>query len=375
VRIAVAGAGIAGLTAAIALARRGFSVDLFERALDLQEVGAGIQLSPNAALVLEKLGVADDLAGTLTEPEAVEIRTASSGALLARIPLGASARRRWSAGYSVVHRADLHKGLLAAARRDPRITLALRADVHDVRATDSGVVFSAGGRRHLADLLVAADGVHSRIRTTWFGHSGARPLGRMAWRATLPMAEVPDAAARDVTGLWLAPGAHLVHYPVHGGASLNVVAIAAAEAASRPPEKRFGAKLRPLLAAVPEWIPWPLVTVDERLRWAQGRVVLIGDAAHAMAPSAAQGGAQAIEDGWALAASVANTPSDPAEALVTYEGVRRRRIERIARAAKRNLTLYELSGFPALFRDLALRLSPAAFLLRRLDWIYGHRPD
>jgi salicylate hydroxylase len=375
VRIAVAGAGIAGLTAAIALARRGFSVDLFERALDLQEVGAGIQLSPNAALVLERLGVAADLASMLTEPEAVEVRTASSGALLARIPLGASARRRWGASYSVVHRADLHKGLLAAARRDPRITLALRADVHDVRATDSGVVFSAGGRRHLADLLVAADGVHSRIRTTWFGHPGATPLGRVAWRATLRMADVPDAAARAVTGLWLAPGAHLVHYPVHGGASLNVVAIAAAEAASRPPEERFGAKLRPLLAAVPEWIPWPLVTVDERLRWAQGRVVLIGDAAHAMAPSAAQGGAQAIEDGWALAASVAATPSDPAEALVTYERMRRRRIERIARAAKRNLTLYELSGFPALFRDLALRLSPAAFLLRRLDWIYGHRPD
>jgi salicylate hydroxylase len=375
VRIAVAGAGIAGLTAAIALGRRGFSVDLFERALDLQEVGAGIQLSPNAAFVLERLGVADDLAGTLTEPEAVEIRTASSGALLARIPLGASARRRWGASYSVVHRADLQAGLLAAARRERRITLALRADVHDVRATDSGVVFSAGGRRHLADLLVAADGVHSRIRTTCFGHSGARPLGRMAWRATLPMADAPDAADRGVTALWLAPGGHVVHYPVHGGASLNVVAIAAAKAASRPPAKRFGPKLQPLLAAVPEWTPWPLVAIDERLPWAQGRVVLIGDAAHAMAPSAAQGGAQAIEDGWALAASLAKTPSDPIQALLRYESVRRRRIERIARGAMRNLTLYELSGYPAVLRDLALKLSPAAFLLRRLDWIYARRPD
>ena len=372
---AVAGAGIAGLTAAIALARRGFSVDLFERAPDLQEVGAGIQLSPNATSVLEQLGMTDGLAGALTEPEAVEVRAASSGALLARIPLGTRARRRWGAAYSVVHRADLQAALLAAARRERRITLALRADVHDVRATDGGVVFSAGGRGHRADLLVAADGVHSRIRTTWFGHSGARPLGRTAWRATLPIAEVPAAIGRAVTGLWLAPHGHLVHYPVRGGASLNVVAIAAAEPASRPPEKRFGPKLQPLFAAIPEWIPWPLVTVDARPRWAQGRVVLIGDAAHAMAPSAAQGGAQAIEDGWALAASLAATPGDPIQALVSYESVRRPRVERIARGAMRDLRLYELSGLPALFRDLALRLSPAAFFLRRLDRIYAQRPD
>jgi salicylate hydroxylase len=375
VRIAVAGAGIAGLTAAIALARRAFSVDLFERAPDLQEVGAGIQLSPNAAFILERLGVADDLAGTVVEPEAVEIRTASRGALIARIPLGTNARQRWGAPYCVVHRADLQQALVAAARREQRIALALRADVHDVRATESGVVFSAGGRRHLADLLVAADGVHSRIRMTWFGHSGATPLGRMAWRATLPMTDVPDATVGAVTSLWLAPGGHLVHYPVHGGASLNVVAIAAAEAASRPPQKRFGPKLQPLLDAVPEWTPWPLVTVDEGSRWAQGRVVLIGDAAHAMAPSAAQGGAQAIEDGWALAAFLAATPSEPVQALSRYESARRRRVERIARVAKRNLTLYELSGFPALLRDVALRVSPAAFLLSRLDWIYGQRPD
>jgi salicylate hydroxylase len=375
VRIAVAGAGIAGLAAAIALAQRGFEVDLFERARDLDEIGAGIQLSPNAVAALERLGVAGELPETV-EPRAIEIRDAPTGRALARLPLGAAARKRYGAPYLLIHRADLQAGLLDAARREERISVHLHAEVHDIRATDGGAAFDAGGRSHRADLLIAADGVHSGIRTGYFGHAGPEPIGFTAWRATLAAADVPSPIPRDSTGLWLAPGAHLVHYPVRGGAELNIVAIARTAApAAAPPQERLGSVLRPLIGRVRNWRPWPLLAVDPTRAWARGRVALIGDAAHAMSPSAAQGGAQAIEDAWVLARSLADGADDPTTALLSYESGRRSRVERIAREARRNLIVYDLPRFPAVGRNVLLRALPATLFLSRLDWLFDWKPE
>jgi salicylate hydroxylase len=372
--IAVAGAGIAGLTSAIALAARGFSVDLFERAPLFEEVGAGIQLSPNATSVLRRLGVLAGLAESLVEPRAIEIRDARDGARLAAIPLGETARRRYGAPYCLIHRADLQAGLLAAARSTDAIQLHIGMEVAALTAPENEVAFAAGGEERRADILVAADGVRSSIRAGHFGHPGPRPLGRTAWRATLPAVEVPEPIRRDATGLWLGPGGHLVHYPVRGGKSLNVVVIAG-ESSAAPPMYPFGREARRLIDVVPEWTPWPLFGVDPARSWVRGRVALIGDAAHAMAPSAAQGGAQAIEDAWVLAAALAERPDDPAAALRHYELRRRPRVERVVTEANRNLAIYNMRGLAAAARNIVLGAMSPERLLARLDWLYGWKPD
>lgn len=375
VRIAIAGAGIAGLAASVALAERGFSVDIYERAATLEEMGAGIQLSPNAMAVLESLGVAAHLAGRLVEPRGLEIREAKQGRLLTRIPLGDAARRRYGAPYALIQRADLHAGLLAAARRQVRVAIRLGAPVKDITTDDGGVSFRAGPESLSADLLVAADGVRSDIRTGFFGHPGAEESGHIAWRATLARADIPEGISRDSTGLWLGPGAHLVHYPVHGGAKLNLVVIAeASEPSPTPPVERFGAAAGALLAVIPDWTFWRVLTVDATRQWTRGPVALIGDSAHAMVPSAAQGGAQAIEDAWVLAEALHAQPADPARALVAFERVRRARVERTVREAGRNLTIYHLGGLSAVLRNAAISLLPRPLHIARLDWIYGWKP-
>jgi salicylate hydroxylase len=374
-RIAVAGAGIAGLSSALALAARGFSVDLFERAAVLEEIGAGIQLSPNATAVLDRLGVADGLADAIVEPEAIELYAARTGARLAGIPLGAAVRQRYGAPYWLIHRADLQTGLLAAARSNPAIELHLDAEVGALSVSETDVSFPAGAQEHRADILLAADGLRSSIRTGHFGHPGPKPFGRTAWRATLPAAEAPKTVRRDATGLWLGPGGHMVHYPVHGGESLNVVVVGSDETGGAPPLEPFGSDARRLIDAVAEWTPWPLFGVDPAPPWVSGRVALVGDAAHAMAPSAAQGGAQAIEDAWVLAAALAERSDDLPAALRSYETTRRSRVEKIAREAARNLAVYNMRGPPAAARNFVLKMLPESRMLQRVDWLFGWTPQ
>lgn len=374
-RVAIAGAGIAGLTAAIALAARGFSIALYERAPSLEEVGAGIQLSPNATALLQRLGILDALRKAIVEPEAIDIRDARNGARLAAVPLGETARARYGAPYGLIHRSDLQAGLIAAARQNNAIDIHLNSEVDDLHSTQSGVTFAVRGQDHRADLFIAADGVRSTIRQTYFGHTGATPLGRTAWRATMPAADAPAFVRREATVLWLGLGGHLVHYPVRAGRDLNVVVIAGDEPGTAPPAKPFGRSTRQLIDAVADWTPWPLYGVDATRPWVRGRVVLIGDAAHAMAPSAAQGGAQAIEDAWVLAAKLTEGTDDPVAALHGYERARRARVERIVREARRNLSVYNMRGLSAAARNIVLGTMSSERLLQRLDWLYGWTPD
>ncbi len=373
-RIAVAGGGIAGLTASIALASRGFQVTVYERAAALEEVGAGIQLSPNAMAVLDRLGIMPALAGRLFEPEALVIREARNGVTLTRLPLGKTARARYGAPYCTLHRADLQAALFATARSHAAIDIRLQSELRDATSRDDGVAFRVGDEERMADLLVGADGLNSTIRTGFLRHSGPRPIGRTAWRATLPAAVAAGLAPLDVTGLWLGEGAHLVHYPVRAGEMLNVVAIAAGEGTA-PPHLPFGPSAQRLLDAVENWTPWPLRMVDCKAPWTRGRVALLGDAAHAMPPSAAQGGAQAIEDGWVLASCLARTPERPQHALTRFEALRRPRVERVVAESQRNLVTYELRGLSATLRNTVLRSLPARLLVSRLDWLFGWRPE
>lgn len=372
-RVAVAGAGIAGLTSAIALAARGFKVDVYERAARLEEIGAGIQLSPNATSVLEQLGVMAELRERVSEPETLAIRDALTGTLLSRLPLGRSCRERYGAPYVTLHRADLQQALFATARRHDGIAFAFGASVEAIEARSSGVNFMAGGAGRHADLLVAADGVHSRIRMEHFRQSGPKSLGRTAWRATLDSAVTAHLVALDEVGLWLGAGGHLVHYPILGGGKLNLVVIAKGETPD-PPMSPFGLAARKLAELSSSWIASPLLAIDAHEEWTTTNVVLVGDAAHGMAPSSAQGGAQAIEDAWVLAEVLAQSKSEVQRALATFSRLRQSRVQRVAGAAQRNLNAFELEGVPARLRNILLRVLPATLFNLQLDWLFGWKP-
>jgi salicylate hydroxylase len=241
-----------------------------------------------------------------------------------------------------------------------------------IEATASGVDFTVGGAGRHADLLVAADGVHSDIRKEFFGYSGPRSLGRTAWRATLDASQVAGLVALDEVGLSLGAGGHMVHYPISGESKLNLVVIAKGETPA-PPTSPFGPAARKLIALPSGWIVSPLLATDAEKEWSKDKVLLVGDSAHAMAPSSAQGGAQAIEDAWTLAAMLES--GDAVRAFASYSRLRGPRVKRVADAALRNLNGYELQGVPANIRNALLRVLPATLFNSQLDWLFGWKPE
>lgn len=368
--IAIAGAGIGGLTAALALARAGFAVTLAERAAALSEVGAGIQISPNAGRVLAQLGLEEAIAARATEPEAIVVRSGSHGGTLATIA-ATEFRRRYGLPYRVMHRAYLQAVLLEAVRAEPAINLRLGAET------------SAPGD---ADAMIAADGVWSSHRDAMPGAARAVPSERTAWRATVPAAALPEGARSNAIGLWLGPGAHLVHYPVRQGTAVNIVAIVED---ARNNDRAWNAPGDPALlagrfagwadapqaivAASPTWQTFAIATVNSDGPWVSGKTALLGDAAHAMLPFLAQGAAMAIEDA-AVVASALSASDDVTAALAAYERERKQRVARVAAASARTGAWYHATGARALARDAALRIGSAALVLGTNDWIYRWRP-
>jgi salicylate hydroxylase len=387
-RLLVAGGGIGGLAAALALSRKGFEVSLFERASALSEVGAGLQLSPNAARILRELGVEACLDPVLGRPEALVIRS-SGGRVILEMPLGDAAERRWGAPSWVAHRGDLLAALADAARAEPNITLTLGARVTACAESDgaiSATIVRGDGThaREDGDILIAADGVHSTLRRQFLGDGPARYTGRCAFRAMIPIDEVPGALRRNATGLWLGPRGHLVHYPLRGGAIVNLVAVAADR---RSPEEGwdhaagreevlerfadFSEDARALLGVPQTWRRWALFDRAPEQRWPAGRTILLGDAAHPMPPFLAQGASMAIEDAAVLARCLGE--ADVPRALERYRAARLPRVARVQREAARNAIAFHLPGPFALARDLAMRVIGAEGFAARYDWLYGWR--
>jgi salicylate hydroxylase len=380
-RIAIAGAGIAGLSAALALSARGFSVDVFERSPALEEVGAGIQLSPNATRLLERFGLAEALLPVSVEPAAIAIRGARDLRLRASVPLGALARERWGASYKVLHRADLQAALLKAVESEPSIRLTTGVEIEGVEFDEDGAALIFGDGQTDAErytLAIGADGVGSRLRATLPGASARRETGWTAWRR-LVAAEAREALAlgeampTDRVTTFVHPRFHLVAYPVKGGRAFNLVLLAPSSCAS-PAEAMQGAHFRfaALTQSQERWGSWPISEVDPKGPWHDPRgLVLIGDAAHAMTPHAAQGAAMAIEDGFALAARLAGE-ADLATALARFEAIRRPRIERVAERGRFNARVWHASGVVSLGRDIVLKVRRGASLAADLDWLYDH---
>jgi salicylate hydroxylase len=389
--IIVAGAGIGGLTASLALAAEGFGVIVIEKAEQLENIGAGLQLSPNASRILIGLGLQHHLAPHVFVPEGISIMSARTGKEIGRIPLGEPTETRYGAPYWIAHRADLQSALIARVQQNPAIALRLGTEFKSAISGTSNIRVvqrrGAGQVEETALALIGADGVRSVVRQEIFPESMASFTGRVAWRGTIDAAQLPPTIDGRRTQLWLGANAHLVAYPMSGGQRLNVVAIScgAGDAAgwndiANASDIRQQFKLdqwpsaaRAIVDAVDGWRRWSLFSVDASGPWVHDRVALLGDAAHAMLPFNAQGAAMAIEDAAVLAGSLGRRPDDIPAALKDYAKARQPRVKRVQLAARRVGQIYHLSGALALARDLTMGILGGERLLSRQDWIYNWR--
>lgn len=389
--VVIAGAGIAGLTAALAFAARGFRVELVERADSFGAIGAGLQLSPNATHLLGELGLLEQLRELAVQPDAVVLRRAAALDELARVRLGAYAEERWGAPYLVVHRADLHAVLARAVEAHAAISLRRGTEAVSVDSGQAGAALRLRGAQPARGVLVVgADGVWSALRSQ-MSATPPRFSGRLAWRAVVPadseggsVARALDGGQRNVVAL-LHPGAHLVIYPVQSGCAYNLVAFSPGSMQKQewegPADKSLllgalrgaDAKMIQMIEAA-SWTTWPVYTVNPRRRWTQGNVALVGDAAHAMSPYAAQGAAMAIEDAVTLSYA-ASAPGGSLEAgLRQWEAERRHRVLKVARRGVLNRLAWHAGGPAGRARDLFLQTQSPERLAQSLDWLYGWVP-
>ncbi len=387
--LVIAGAGIAGLTAALALSARGFPVVVAERVESLSDIGAGIQIAPNAGRVLADLGLDTTIAAAATEPAAIDVHDGPTGRLIVAIATP-EFRKRYGFPYRVIHRADLQSILAAAAVR-AGIRVDLGTTVEGYAAEADGLLvrthkIGRGAELLPAAALIGADGVWSTLRETIAASARPATTGRTAWRAIIPADVARDLVAPNHVGLWLGPDAHLVHYPVARGAAVNLVAIVegswnkrgwSAPGDAADLARRFSgwsAAVRGLLATATSWQKFALLELDPTAPWVAGRVALIGDAAHAISPFLAQGAAMAIEDA-AVLADALDGAADLPMTLRTYAEARRARVVEVGAASRRTGDVYHFAGARALARNTALRLGGARLVLSRNDWIYRWRAE
>jgi salicylate hydroxylase len=389
--VIVAGAGIGGLTAALALARNGFRALVLEQAERLEETGAGIQLSPNATRILIDLGLAGRLRAHVVAPTAIRVLGARSAREIVRIPLGDYAAARYGAPYWVIHRGDLQAVLSDAAQQNRNVVVRLGTHMEDFATHPHGVTVSARASGGLwtenAEALIAADGLWSASRARVASNEPLQFAGRTAWRALVPAREIAAELREPYIHLWLGRDAHLVHYPVKGGKLINLVVITSddwnapgwSEPASRIDllqrisDMRWAPQAHSLVRIPDAWLKWALYQCRPAAKFCHGATALLGDAAHPMLPFAAQGAAMAIEDAAVAAQCLARMPDDAVAALETYSAVRRGRTRKVQRLAARNGKRYHLPGAAALLRNTMMRLLGGERLLHHYDWLYDWR--
>jgi salicylate hydroxylase len=388
-KVLVVGAGIGGLTAALTLQKKGCEVTVVEQANQLGEVGAGVQLSPNAIKVMRALGLEEQLRAVACEPEAFVGRDSASGRVLYRTPIKGVYERLYGAGYFHIHRADLH-GALAGAVPDSLVMLGLKC-VGVEQCKDGAAVFFADGSVQEADVIIGADGIHSPVRRSIFGADEPKFTGNMCWRGMVPVEALPRGHVELASTNWLGPKGHVVHYYVRGGKLVNFVAVYEAdtwteESWSTPSTVEellqtyagWNEELLTTFRAAEQCFKWALYDRDPLPRWTEGRVTLLGDSAHPMLPFLAQGAAMAIEDGYTIGRllSTATSAAQIGEALQNYELARIPRTSRVQLGARsRGATMHLQSPLARLKRDLGFFVqglrSPEA-TTHRAEWIYAH---
>ena len=384
------GGGIGGLAGALACARAGMRVDLLERANEFSEVGAGIQLGPNVMTVLHGWGLQEPLAGICAFPQRLQVRSALSGKELGVLRLGAQAQAQYGAPYATIHRADLHALLLATVREQSAVQLKLGTTVDRFEQRADGVTAgTTDGLEVSADLLVGADGLWSRVRQQLLNDEPPRATGHLAYRALVQQSGLPEPLRSSQVTVWLGPQLHVVQYPVRGGEWLNVVAIvhgrvhgdveywdhSANADKLRRAMAATCAPLQNLICTIEQWRLWALsirAPMGAAREQAQGRVALLGDAAHPMLPYLAQGAGMAIEDAQCLGLALADTNRDISAALQHYAAQRWQRNARVQAGAIRNGRVFHASGLVRWGRDASMKLLGESLL--DMPWLYRGPP-
>ncbi|KCV83817.1 salicylate hydroxylase [Actibacterium atlanticum] len=378
-KFTVLGAGIGGLAVATALAQRGARVTVLEQAEAIREVGAGLQISPNGAVVLRALGCGDALEHAGLSGQAVHLRDYQNGKQVACIDISGA-----QPGYFFVHRADI-VDLLAKAARDAGVKIRLLHKITDVNLKgDHACLTTAQGAKIKSDMVIGADGLHSVLRGVLNTAAQPKFTGQVAWRSVVPA----KGQQPPVATIYMGPGRHLVTYPLRGGKFTNIVAVEERDdwvdegwsQQDDPDNLRrafqdFSPEVQTLLSRVETVHLWGLFKHPVAPHWHNHAAAILGDAAHPTLPFMAQGGNMALEDAWVLASSLAQHDT-PAAAFAAYQAARRDRCQRIVDAASKNARNYHLS-FPPLriaahtALSVASKIAPSK-LLGRFDWIYGH---
>ena len=387
-KIAIAGGGIGGLAAALALSRSGQQVQLFEKATAFSDIGAGIQLGPNVTRILQAWGLLDALRPLALEPDRLQVRSATTGCVLCELRLGDAMAARYGAPYLTLHRADLHAVLLQAVQQTSAVLHVDRA-VQGFQQTSQGVSVQTSQGQHKVDALIGADGLWSHTRQQLLNDGAPRRTGHLAYRALIKQALLPDRLRSQNVIAWLGPNMHAVQYPVRGGEWLNVVVFVHGDVPDDFQNWNHSANavdlltqlagccpaLQDVLQAAPDWRLWVMhdrPPMQDSPQMAQGRVALLGDAAHPMRPYLAQGAGMAIEDAAELGLALQEAaPQNVPAALQHYAAMRWQRNARVQARALRNGRIFHATGPVRWGRDVAMKLVGERLL--DMPWLYDYR--
>jgi salicylate hydroxylase len=385
--VLVAGGGIGGLAAALALVRQGFEVKVLEQAPEIGEIGAGIQLGPNAFSAFDALGIGEKARGRAVYTDEMVMHDALDETLVGRIPTGEAFRERFGNPYAVIHRADVHLSLLEGAQETGRVEFLASTRVERVEQDeDSVTVFDQHGNAHRGSALIGADGVKSVVRAQFVGDP-PRVSGHVVYRAVVDRKDFPADLQWNAASIWVGPNCHLVHYPLRGGEQYNVVVTfhsrkqeewGVTEGSKEEVRSYFQGilpKARQLINLPKSWKRWATADRDPIGKWSFGRVTLLGDAAHPMLQYLAQGACMAMEDGVTLGEALRVNGNDFIKAFALYERSRVARTARVVLSAREMGRIFHAHGVERLVRNSLWNNREPTRFYDAMEWLYGWNVD
>ena len=382
-RIIVVGGGIGGLAASLALARQGFEVTVLEQAPEIGEIGAGIQLGPNAFSAFDALGVGEKARGRAVYVDEMIMHDAIDGSLVGRIPTGEAFRKRFNNPYAVIHRVDIHSSLLEGAQETGRIEFKTSTRIERVEQDETGVTaWDQNGVAHRGVGLIAADGGKSVVRAQYV-NDPPRITGHVVYRAVIDKADFPKDLQWNAASLWAGPKCHLVHYPLRGGEQYNVVVTfhsrkseewGVTDGSKEEVQSYFQEvcpKARQLIDLPKSWRRWATADKEPIETWTFGRVTLLGDAAHPTTQYMAQGACMALEDAVTLGEALRVNQNDVARALQLYQACRTTRTARIVLSGREMGRIYHAAGIERKIRNSLWKGRETERFYDAVEWLYG----